>query len=102
MDISGDNIPIVFTHNDLCAPNVLLSRGTNPRVAAIIDWGQSGWYPSYWEYCKARRVSGRWLQDQDLNSVMREEWWAQYLPMVVDLVDDIIYHPFIYFLLSNI
>lgn len=28
------------------------------KVVAIVDWEQGGWYPDYWEYCKARyRVS---------------------------------------------
>lgn len=22
-------------------------------VVSIIDWEQAGWYPEYWEYCKA-------------------------------------------------
>ena len=59
-----DEIPIVFTHGDLLAPNTILTPGPNPKVAAIIDWGQAGWYPAYWEYCKARIV---WL-DPDSNS----------------------------------
>ena len=29
--------PIVFTHGDLVAPNILLLPGPKPRVAAIID-----------------------------------------------------------------
>ncbi|OHE99946.1 phosphotransferase enzyme family protein [Colletotrichum orchidophilum] len=32
-------VPIVFTHDDLVLPNVILSLGRNPKVAAIIDWG---------------------------------------------------------------
>ncbi|TQB69519.1 hypothetical protein MPDQ_001730, partial [Monascus purpureus] len=39
--INGE-APIVFTHDDLVPPNILLSSGPNPRVAAIIDWGQAG------------------------------------------------------------
>lgn len=23
-----------------------------PRILALIDWGQAGWYPDYWEYFK--------------------------------------------------
>ncbi|KAI1394572.1 hypothetical protein F4819DRAFT_262510 [Hypoxylon fuscum] len=52
-----DDMPIVFTHGDLDKSNILISpreEGSPPRVAAIIDWHQSGWYPSDWEYLKAR------------------------------------------------
>ncbi|KAL2751852.1 hypothetical protein ACRALDRAFT_213793 [Sodiomyces alcalophilus JCM 7366] len=39
-----------FTHADLVARNIIVRNG---RVAAIIDWGFSGWYPEYWEFTKA-------------------------------------------------
>lgn len=96
----GDDIPIVLTHNDLCPPNILLSRGPNPKVVGILDWGQSGWYPSYWEYCKARRVG---IVDEEFTSALQEEWHTTYLPEVIDTVDDeSFYHPWLYFMLSNI
>lgn len=49
-------VSIMFAHNDLVPPNIILSPGSNPKEAVIIDWGQAGWYPAYWEYYKARRV----------------------------------------------
>ncbi|KAG8760738.1 hypothetical protein FRC11_015015, partial [Ceratobasidium sp. 423] len=61
-----DDVPIVFTHGDLHRGNVIISspaEGGRPRVKSIIDWGQAGWYPSYWEYCKARWTApkgGEW------------------------------------------
>lgn len=50
-----DDSPIFFTHADLNPENIIVSSpGDGPtRVLAIIDWHQSGWYPAYWEYCKA-------------------------------------------------
>ncbi|KAK1768893.1 kinase-like domain protein [Phialemonium atrogriseum] len=39
-----------FTHADLAPRNIIVGGG---RVAAIIDWGFSGWYPEYWEFTKA-------------------------------------------------
>ncbi|KAL4950479.1 kinase-like domain-containing protein [Aspergillus filifer] len=39
--------PPVFTHGDLNPSNVLVRNG---KVAGIIDWEFSGWYPHYWEY----------------------------------------------------
>lgn len=49
-----DDRPIVFTHGDLTRTNIMISKDKLGRVtiAAIIDWEQAGWYPSYWEYCK--------------------------------------------------
>jgi aminoglycoside phosphotransferase len=40
----------VFTHSDLCMGNIMLRED---KTAVIIDWECSGWYPSYWEYCRA-------------------------------------------------
>ncbi|OTB05944.1 hypothetical protein M426DRAFT_121558 [Hypoxylon sp. CI-4A] len=54
-----DDRPIVFTHADLDKSNVLIYPRTDdspPRVAAIIDWHQSGWYPSDWEWLKAQSM----------------------------------------------
>ncbi|KAK2737105.1 hypothetical protein FQN57_000444 [Myotisia sp. PD_48] len=94
-----NDIPIVFTHADLVAPNSLLTKGPNPTVAAIIDWGQPGWYPEYWEFCKARRVG--WISKYRDNATL-EEWRSRYMPMFLDRVDDeTIYHPWLYFHLSN-
>ncbi|KAF5021319.1 hypothetical protein F66182_6641 [Fusarium sp. NRRL 66182] len=39
-----------FTHADLAPRNIMVRHG---RVAAIIDWAYSGWYPEYWEFTKA-------------------------------------------------
>ncbi|EPQ50890.1 kinase-like protein [Gloeophyllum trabeum ATCC 11539] len=41
---------IVFTHADLHWRNIIVKDG---HVAAILDWEMAGWYPEYWEYCKA-------------------------------------------------
>ncbi|KAG9254520.1 kinase-like domain-containing protein [Emericellopsis atlantica] len=99
IDIGGD-IPITFTHNDLCPPNILVSYGPNPKVVGIIDWAQSGWYPSYWEYCKARRVG---VVDEDFNFAVAEESHTIYQPEVIDPVDnEMFYHPWLYFMLANI
>ncbi|KAF7514530.1 hypothetical protein G7054_g15235 [Neopestalotiopsis clavispora] len=43
----GDEYPIVFTHGDINARNVLVRQG---HVVAILDWEYAGWYPAYWEY----------------------------------------------------
>ncbi|OQD75533.1 hypothetical protein PENDEC_c007G04809 [Penicillium decumbens] len=48
-----DNGDIKFTHADLHRANIMVSSSKPARILAIVDWGQSGWYPDYWEYCKA-------------------------------------------------
>jgi hypothetical protein len=53
-----DEVPIVFKHADLHPSNIL---------------HQSGWYPAYWEYCKARWTS--WVG---------KEWETEYTPIVLD------------------
>ncbi|TQV97344.1 phosphotransferase family protein [Cordyceps javanica] len=91
--------PTVFTHADLVAPNILLSTGANPTVVAIIDWAQAGWYPDYWEYCKARRVE---LDPCCISREVQEEWRFKYLPLVMDVVDEeACYHPWLRFVLSR-
>ncbi|EGX94033.1 Protein kinase-like domain [Cordyceps militaris CM01] len=41
---------IVLTHNDFDPRNILVQGA---KVVAILDWEFSGFYPEYWEYCKA-------------------------------------------------
>jgi hypothetical protein len=65
-----DDGPITFTHADLHRGNVIVARNGPPRILAILDWAQSGWYPDYWEYGKAQ-----FLARQD------DEWLQKYIPM---------------------
>ncbi|KAI1139347.1 hypothetical protein F5Y05DRAFT_412449 [Hypoxylon sp. FL0543] len=64
-----DDRPVVFTHADLDRSNIIISprdRRHPPRVAAIIDWHQSGWYPSDWEWLKAQcRCEPLWEGGRD-------------------------------------
>ncbi|KAK4154542.1 kinase-like domain-containing protein [Chaetomidium leptoderma] len=43
----GADYPIVFTHGDIAARNILVRDG---RLVAILDWEFAGWYPAYWDY----------------------------------------------------
>jgi thiamine kinase-like enzyme len=52
-----DEKPIVFTHSDLHFSNILLTPGS-PKIAAIIDWQQSGYFPAYWEYLSLMWAEG--------------------------------------------
>ena len=63
-------------------------EGQSARVLAIIDWCQSGWLPSYWEYNKAC-----WTGDT------RAEWATKYIPLFLDR-DDEAYKYWDYFLLK--
>lgn len=48
-----DDAQVVFTHADLHPSNIIVSPDSPSTIVALIDWEQSGWYPDYWEFCKA-------------------------------------------------
>ncbi|KAL2171807.1 hypothetical protein VTG60DRAFT_1504 [Thermothelomyces hinnuleus] len=54
-----EHVPVVFTHGGLHPRNIVVSAGPRPRVVAILGWEQAGWYPAYWELCKARLECSR-------------------------------------------
>ncbi|KAJ5690400.1 hypothetical protein N7462_004792 [Penicillium macrosclerotiorum] len=99
-DIKASNtIPVRFSHADLLPPNILLTPGPSPKVAAIIDWAQAGWYPAYWEYCKARWIT---LAPEDFDPSLLDEWRQKYLPLFLNPVDEKTeYHPWIWFVLTK-
>lgn len=62
-ELLPDTEAIKFTHGDLHRGNIIISSTSPPRVLAVIDWAHAGWYPDYWEYCKALYTSeydGEW------------------------------------------
>ncbi|ELR04301.1 hypothetical protein VC83_06017 [Pseudogymnoascus destructans] len=71
-----DNSPITFTHADLHPSNIIVSTDKPYRIVGIIDWHQSGWYPEYWEYCKA-------VFTADPNG----EWETEYIPRFLEVAD---------------
>jgi hypothetical protein len=48
-----DEYPVVFSHADFHAANVLLDP-VNGTLQGVLDWEMAGWYPAYWEYRKAK------------------------------------------------
>ncbi|CAL1708055.1 unnamed protein product [Somion occarium] len=46
---------IVLTHSDLHPGNIMVTPDGS-KVLAIIDWGNAGWYPAFWEYAKSRMM----------------------------------------------
>ena len=57
----------VFTHQDLAPRNLLLDERNN---LWIVDWGRSGWYPTYFEYAG--------MQNSNLDLVgwiEKLRWW---------------------------
>lgn len=68
-----DDAAVCFTHADLHLQNILVSDDQESRcVVAIVDWGQAGWYPEYWEYCKATLMTAdhEWCKDGWLMQTM--------------------------------
>ncbi|KAI1171225.1 hypothetical protein F4777DRAFT_594068 [Nemania sp. FL0916] len=90
--------PAVFTHNDLVACNILVRKNSS-NLAAIIDFGQAGWYPAYWEYCKARRIG---VPDKRFHDY-EEEWRREYLPKIMSPVDEVkVWYQFVRFAISRV
>lgn len=65
-DLLPDNGPIVFTHGDLHQSNIIVTATSPCKVVSIIDWEQAGWYPNYWEDCKAKYTTGHEGEWRDL------------------------------------
>ena len=67
----------VFTHGDLRPANIIVCQEGGDengpwRIAAVIDWETSGFYPEYWECVKATNILGP-----------RDQFdWYEYLPEV--------------------
>lgn len=72
-----DNVGITFTHNDLHPGNIIVSGDGPPKICAIVDWHQSGWYPEYWEYCKAQYTADP-----------ESEWSTKYIPSFLTPCDE--------------
>ncbi|CRK29860.1 hypothetical protein BN1708_015701, partial [Verticillium longisporum] len=53
-----DDSKVVFTHGDLHPTNIMVNPVSPEQIVAIIDWEQSGWWPDYWEFCKAECTVG--------------------------------------------
>ncbi|KAL2809744.1 hypothetical protein BJX63DRAFT_404421 [Aspergillus granulosus] len=71
-DFLPDGRDIKFTHADLHRRNIMISSTAPFRVITIVDWGQAGWYPDYWEYCKALYTC--WYENE-----WRRDWIDKFL-----------------------
>ena len=81
----NDDEPLRFTHGDLDRSNILISCAKDgpPRVVAIVDWHQSGWYPRHWEFMKAS-----WTAD------VYEDWSLKYMPQFLEPPSFLYYRSF--------
>ena len=64
---------IVFSHADMHPKNIMVSASGLPHILAIVDWGQSGWYPDWWEYFKMCYTT-HWERD----------WRNNWIPKIVE------------------
>jgi hypothetical protein len=69
-----DAVRVRFTHGDLQRSNVIVSVHRPYRVVAVVDWGEAGWMPEYWEVCKVHHAA-----------VLTNKWSEMYLPQLLDL-----------------
>jgi hypothetical protein len=82
-----------FTHGDLQSKNIILVRSPSGSPesrnvdldyfeVALIDWEFAGWYPSYWEFCRALFPCGRWDDDWGIHiPKILDPYWAEW-PLV--------------------
>ncbi|KAM4060760.1 phosphotransferase enzyme family protein [Hirsutella rhossiliensis] len=82
-DFFPDSGNISFTHGDLTLGNIVVSGIPGSQtIVGITDWGQAGWYPQYWEYCKLLygvEYTHGWLEAGWADQVMEpfdDEWTA--------------------------
>ncbi|KAK3369364.1 hypothetical protein B0T24DRAFT_557353 [Lasiosphaeria ovina] len=80
IDLPTASAETVFTHDDINVFNIMVAReATGPKVVAVLDWAQSGWYPEYWESCKA--FSTR-LHPNKFSTELMDDWML-WLPQVL-------------------
>jgi hypothetical protein len=75
-ELLPDNSLVIFTHGDLHRSNIMVSTDGPCRIVALVDWHQSGWYPDYWEYCKAV-----------FTAEPGGEWEIEYVPRFLEVPD---------------
>lgn len=77
----ADDAEVCFAHADLHLQDLLVDGEPGQRrLSAIVDWGQAGWYPECWDYCKAVLMTG----DHEFYT---DGWLAQTLPPYFDEYD---------------
>ncbi|KAF1972328.1 hypothetical protein BU23DRAFT_580944 [Bimuria novae-zelandiae CBS 107.79] len=63
----------VFSHSDLQRKNVLVHWDTlQGLTVSLIDWGDAGWFPAYWEYFTA------------LQGVQWDDHWSQRIEEITE------------------
>lgn len=72
-----DSNAFVLTHGDLAARNIIVRREEMAgmvgwKIAGIVDWEHSGFFPEWAEYAIAKEISGH------------EEWWEPVLLEVLE------------------
>lgn len=70
----SDSSNICFSHGDLHLENIMIGGVPGLRkVSGLVDWGQSGWYPEYWEYCKMALLTSNhdWYNHGWLSRVLK-------------------------------
>ncbi|KAK0763918.1 hypothetical protein N5P37_003308 [Trichoderma harzianum] len=83
------NHEIVFTHGDIAPRNIII--GEDKKVAAIIDWEESGWYPEHWEYMKAFQYLEPMMDWPDyLTIIFPPKYEKEYIGQC--FLDSIVYH----------
>lgn len=48
-----DSVGIRFAHGNFQPSNIIVSTTRPYRVVGLVNWGETGWMPTYWEGSKA-------------------------------------------------
>lgn len=72
----GIKHPIVFTHGDLAARNIMVEGS---KITAVLDWECAGWFPAHWEYCKSIFATLSWEKD--------DPHWIPWLRRIIPAYD---------------
>ena len=81
----GHGGEFVFTHGRLNPQNVLVKDG---EVVGLLDWGEAGYYPRYWETVKAAfwQADLEFFLEAQERGVL-EEGWEQELGVMLHVRD---------------
>ncbi|KAM0361989.1 hypothetical protein ACHAPK_011585, partial [Fusarium culmorum] len=89
--IPPTSVKCVFTHGDIRPANIMVERDPEGKwkVAGVLDWEASGFYPEYWEFLKMTNNLTPRDQDDWYIFLLAGLSWSQYsLHWLVDRVWD--------------
>ncbi|KAM0697873.1 hypothetical protein Q7P36_002727 [Cladosporium allicinum] len=69
-----DDAAICFSHADLHLDNIMIAgESGSRRIVGVVDWGQAGWYPEFWEHLCMERATynHEWIEEGWVDRVLK-------------------------------